>query len=246
MTNDELLARIYKELNGEYQIGFHHSTVESYVIKSRFDPEKYCMDPDDVSENDIISSILSKGLYVPEKCIGLDCTVRFPKDVDASSFNYKYAGGCGKKYILVIIIPNYIYLGGKEYFIGDMTQPISLANYSFFHTLLPKEFIYGYYIRDVRYKDDIERDFYFYDDYIFEDEFDFYPNENFYGYMSKEEQEQFWLNYFKNNKLRISILDAVNYPNIFNVLFHNSRNRYAIKCSRKQLMIRKRKINNIH
>lgn len=240
MTNEELLNKINQELDGEYQIGFHHSTRESYIIKSRFDSEKYCMDPDEVSESDIISSIFSKGLYVPEKCIGLDCTVRFPVDINASSFNYKYAGGCGKKYILVIIIPNVIYLGGKEYFIGDMTQPINLVNYSFFHTLLPKEFIYGYYIKEVNYKDDIKRDFYFYDDYVFEEEFEFYANENFYGYMSKEEQEQFWLNYFKENKINISVLDGVNYPNVFNILFQNSRNRYAIKRTRKQLLERRK------
>lgn len=245
MTNDELLAKINKDLDGEYQIGFHHSTIESYIIKSRFDPQKYCMDPDEVSENDIVASIFSNGLYVPEKCIGLDSTVRFLDDINVSSFNYKYAGGCGKKYILVIIIPNIIYLGDREYFIGDMTQPISLVNYSFFHTLLPKEFIYGYYIKEVSYKDDIKRDFYFYDDYVFEEEFEFYPNDNFYGFMSKDKREEFWLNYFKSNKLSISILDAVNYPNIFNTLFQNSRNRYAIKETRKQLKRRKyRKTGN--
>lgn len=244
MTNEELFNKISVDLDGEYQIGFHHSTVEAYILKSRFDSVKYSMDPDEVTEEDIVNSILSVGLYVPEKCIGLDCTVRFPNNINPRSFNYNYGGGCGKKYILVIAIPNVIYLNGKEYFIGDMTQPISLVNYSFFHTLLPKEFIYGYYVREVDYKDTIERDFYFYNDYVFADEFEFYSNENFYGYMTKEEGEQFWLEYLKNNKLSISILDAVNYPNIFNILFHNSRNRYAIKCTRKQLMVRRKTKNN--
>jgi len=240
MTNEELLTRIIQDLDGNYQIGFHNSTKFSYIFKTRFNKERYCMDPETVTESDIISSILSKGLYVPEKCIGLDSTVMFPKNITADSFNYNYGGGIGKSYVFVIIIPNYIYLNGKEYFIGDLTQPISLLNYSFFHTLLPKEFIYGYYIREVAYKDDIKRDYYFHDDYVFEEDFEFYPNENFYGYMSKEEQEQFWLNYLKNNKINISVLNAVNYPNLFNILFHNSRDRYAIKRTRKQLLERRK------
>ena len=45
MTNDELLAKINQELEGDYQIGFHNLTMESYIFKSRFNKEKYCMDP---------------------------------------------------------------------------------------------------------------------------------------------------------------------------------------------------------
>lgn len=238
MTNEELLNKITQELDGEYQIGLHHSTKDAYIFKSRFDKEKYYMDPETVTEGDIISSILRNGLYVPEKCIGLDCTVRFLKNNTADNFNYIY-GEVGRCHILVIIIPNYIYLNGREYFLGDLTQPISIANYSLFHTLLPKEFIYGYYIKEVSHKDDIERDYYFYDDYVFKDDFEFYSNDLFYGYMSKEEQEQFWLNYFKDNKIDISVLDAVSYPNLFNTLFQSSRNKYVIKETRKQLLRRK-------
>ena len=241
MTNEELLNKIIQDLDGEYQIGFHHSTKDAYIFKTKYNKDKYFIDPETVTENDIVSSILSNGLYVPEKCIGLDCTVRFSKNITANSFNYMY-GDRGKSYVLVVIIPNYIYINNKDYFIGDLTESICIANFSFFHTLLPKEFIYGYYVRNITLKDDEKRDYYFHNDYVFEEEFEFYPNENFYGYMSKEEQEQFWLNYFKNNNINISILDAVNYPNLFNIMFQNSRNRYAIKKTREQLL-KRRKVN---
>ena len=125
---------------------------------------------------------------------------------------------------------------------GDLREPVNLVNYALFHTLLPREFIYGYYVRNVTLKEDTKRDYHYYDDYIFDEQFEFYSNERFYGYMSKEEQQQFWIDYFNNNDVNISILNAVNYPNLFNTLFQNSRNRYAIKETRKQLL-KSRKIS---
>lgn len=241
MTNQELLDKIVQYLDKGYQIGFHNSTKSSYISKAKIQKDKYCIDITEITESDIISSILSNGLYVPEKSIGLSCTVKFPKHITVNSFNYNYHGEVGKSYVFIIMIPNYIYLNGKEYFIGDMTQFINLANYSFFYTLLPKEFIYGYYIKEINYKDNMKRDYYFYDDYVFEEDFQFYQNDNFYGYMSKEEKEQFWLDYFRNNKINISVINAVNYPNIFNLLFQNSRNRHAIKKTREQLLKRRNK-----
>lgn len=242
MTNYELLTKISQELNSRYQIGLHNLTRESYIFKSKLNKERYCMNPELVTEDDIISSILSKGLYVPEKCIGLDSTVRFQDNITEDSFNYFYGDSADKKYIVVVIIPNYIYLHGKEYFLGDLREPVNLVNYALFHTLLPREFIYGYYVRNVTLKEDTKRDYHYYDDYIFDEQFEFYSNERFYGYMSKEEQQQFWIDYFNNNDVNISILNAVNYPNLFNTLFQNSRNRYAIKETRKQLL-KSRKIS---
>ena len=229
MTNEELLAKIHQELDYDYQIGFHNIMKKNYINQSRFNKQKYCMNSELVTEDEIVSSILSKGLYVPEPCFGLISTVCFPKKVTAKSFDYTYRDRCNKNYVIVVIIPNYIYIDDKKYFLGDMKDVRNLANFALFYELLPKEFIYGYYTRNVYKKDNGK------DEYYFEPQIQFYSNESFYGYMSKEEQTQFWLDYFNKNHIKLSVLNAVNYPNLFNTIFQNKRNRYAIKWTKKTI-----------
>ena len=45
MTNEELLNKIIQDLDGEYQIGFHHSTKDAYIFKTKYNKDKYFMDP---------------------------------------------------------------------------------------------------------------------------------------------------------------------------------------------------------
>lgn len=237
MTNEQLLEKINQELDGKFQIGFHNLTVDRYKGKALYgyDKELYTMNPEDVTNYDIVSSILKKGLYVSDRWVGLSSTVRFQNELRADCFNYLYWNhGSSKKYVIIVMIPTYIYIGDREYYLGDMTEPINLANYSLFCYLLPKEFIYGYYVRDVKAKETVVGEGLTSTEFIFEEDFDFFSNPNFYGYMTDKGKEQFWIDYFKQSDIDISILKAVNYPNLFNRLFQNSRNRYSIQETRKQ------------
>ena len=132
MTNEELLAKIHQELDYDYQIGFHNIMKKNYINQSRFNKQKYCMNSELVTEDEIVSSILSKGLYVPEPCFGLISTVYFPENVNAKSFDYTYRERCSKNYVIVVIVPNYIYIDDKKYFLGDMKDVRNLANFALF------------------------------------------------------------------------------------------------------------------
>lgn len=233
MTNKELFLQIKHELGNDYQVGLHNSTKEAYILKVEFD-DKYQIKEEMVTEDNIISNILKRGLYVPIKFMGLTSTVTFFNNLTTECFNYSYyrlkkrSNDC---YVLVIAIPKYIYINDKKYNIVKNAEFNNFMNYSLFHTMLPKELIYGYYKKQVLLADDQIS-------YIFDDYLDFYPNERFYGNMNSFEQEEFWLKYFKANRIDISMLENGSHSNLFDILF--SEYEYSEIESDRQLMEKKR------
>lgn len=222
MTNRELYIKVNQDLGKKYMIGLHNIVKESYVFKSKFDNDKFYMDSESVTEGDIVDSILHKGLYVPEMSVGLSSTVFFPTRITFNTFDYVYESGFnlgkGKTYVIVVAIPKYIYLNGKKCCISSMIQDVGFVNYSLFNSLLPKELIYGYYVKNVGSK------------------IDFHCNEKFYGNMSDLEKECFWLDYFESINLSIDVLDNVFSENIFDIF----RKKFSI---RKNRMVRQRTKN---
>ncbi len=199
MTNEELCLDIIETLGNKYQVGLHNSTKKMYVYKSRFDCEKFNIDEDIVTEDKIIESILKKGLFVPCRSFGLSSTITFLSNIKPDSFNYSYyKTDSDKRYVLIIAIPNYIHVDGIEYFIGDLIEDSSIINYALFSKIVPREFIYGYYVKTVV---DKEKE-------LYADDFDFYLNDKFYGFMFYDEQEDFWNRYFQENDIDMFIFKS--------------------------------------
>ena len=59
--------------------------------------------------------------------------------------------GSDKVYVLIVAIPNNIEIDGYRYCISKMIDNVDMTSYSLFNKLLPREFIYGYYIKNVKY-----------------------------------------------------------------------------------------------
>ena len=202
MTNRELYKKILYELGNKYMIGLHESTKFTYKFRRNFD-DIYYINDSLINEDNIMLNILKKGLCVPNRLVGLRSTVTFLDKINCDSFNYSYYQYLGndKVYVLVIAIPNNIEIDGNRYNIRNMIDNLDTISYPLFNILLPREFIYGYYIKSVKYveklidKDDVCYEF------IADDNLDFYLNANFYGYMDNDSQRDFWINYFKDNNI---------------------------------------------
>ena len=176
-----------------------------------------------------IESILNNGLYIPCKCVGIKSTVFFPNKINLDTFNYlhlkNFNNNMDKIYVIIVAIPKNIYLNGKKYSLGDKLEYIDVASYSLFSSLLPKEFIYGYYVKNITYKKDIVNDKYIVNNIVFDEGLEFYQNDCFYKFMSNKEQEEFWINYFKENNLDISLLFSDNNFSKFDLVNRMIRKR---------------------
>lgn len=205
MTNRELYKKILYELGNKYKIGLHESTKFTYKFRKNFD-EIYDINNDLVSEDRIILNILIKGLCIPDRTVGLKSTITFLDRIKINSFNYSYYQylGSDKVYVLIIAIPKEIEIDGYRYYISKMIDNVDMTSYSLFNTLLPREFIYGYYIKNIKYEEKtIDKDDMYYE-CIMDDKIDFYSNDKFYGDMDNDSQRDFWVNYFKDYKIDLN------------------------------------------
>ena len=205
MTNRELYKKILHELGYKYKIGLHESTKFTYKFTKNFD-EIYNINDDLVNEDKIILNILKEGLCIPDRTVGLKSTITFFDRMKFDSFNYSYYHylGSDKVYVLIIAIPKEIDIDGFRYYISNMIDNVDIISYPLFNTFLPREFIYGYYMKNVRYEEKITDEDDMYYECIMDDNIDFYSNDNFYGYMDNNCQIDFWINYFKDNNVDLN------------------------------------------
>ena len=208
ISNMELYLKLWSELGNKYKIGLHNSTRFAYKFNRDFD-KVYDIDGDCISEDDIILNILKKGLCVSDNIRGIKSTVTFYDKITVNSFNYSYYQYIGDKrcYVLIVAIPKYINIDKKRYFIENFIECSENVDTSLFNILLPKEFIYGYYIKNVSYteeKNNMEEIYY---KCNFDDNMEFYKNDNFYGYMDSDMQEEFWIRHFNDNEIDLKLLD---------------------------------------
>ena len=210
MTNRELYKKILYELGNKYKIGLHESTKFTYKFRKNFD-ELYDINDNLVNEDEIILNILKKGLCIPYRTVGLKSTITFLDRMKIDSFNYSYYHylGSDKVYVLIIAIPKEIEIDGFRYYISNMIDNIDIISYPLFNTLLPREFIYGYYVKNVRYEEKTTDEDDVYYKCIMDDKLNFYSNDNFYGYMNYNSQREFWINYFKDYKIDIDLCSDI-------------------------------------
>ena len=210
MTNSELYKNILYELGDRYVIGLHETTKFTYKFRKNFD-EIYDINDSVINEDKIIDNILKRGLSVPNNVVGLKSTVTFLDKININSFNYSYYQylANNKVYVLIVAIPKNIEIGEARYSISDMIDNRDITSYPLFNTILPREFIYGYYIKNVSYQENgiDEEDMYY--ECVMDDNIEFYSNDNFYGYMDVDIQREFWLNYFRDFKIDIDLCSYI-------------------------------------
>lgn len=193
----------------QYHVGLHNATKLAYSLKSRFD-DKYYINSGNVTEKDVVSSILNKGLYVSDRMLGIMSTVTFLDKVTPDSLNYFYWCDLpsNKCYVVIVAVPKYICLYEKKYKLSNVLMQQGIVNYSLFDILLPKELIYGYYAKDIAFISKNDNDV----EAIFNENLEFVGNENFYGYMDDSEREEFWVKYFQKYNIDISMLSSSMIP----------------------------------
>ena len=104
-------------------------------------------------------------------------------------------------------IPKYINIDDKRYFIEGMIECKEDVGVSLFNILLPKEFIYGYYVKNVSYTEEKNNDEEIYYKCNYDDNMEFYSNCNFYGYMDVEKRKEFVVSFFNDNGIDLKLLD---------------------------------------
>lgn len=240
MDNHKLLKEIEK-LDPTYQLGLHSVNVLSHKISTscKKNKERYVINKENITEKDIVENILNNGLYIGEKSMGLTSTVSIKGYVNQLSpkiFDYIYhheETSENKAFVIIVILPTFIHIKEKEYFIGENSQyfnSVNIANDILFNYLLPKEFIYGYYSKDFAEVND---------NLIFGEELNFYKNPNFYDFIS--DKEKYWIEFFKNNKINLSILQAVNNPTFLNSIIYKQHIKWVIENTKNQkLSLRKK------
>ncbi len=159
LNNERLLQLIRSDIKDSDAIALHNICIDAYTSKiNDFSEEikiRYKINKLNITSIDIANTILQKGLYVPYNT--LRCTTTFIGN-KKDTFNYLYRKEDivnNKIYTIVATIPSFITVEDKEYFVGKITQKSSglieptISTDILFKNHLPKEFIYGYYIKNV-------------------------------------------------------------------------------------------------
>lgn len=236
MKNIDLFLKMKKDLDG-YQIGFHNIGLKKYqrLISGDYKyKDLFEITGADVSEKAIAERILNSGLKVVERCRGLRSTVMPVNDFNEESLNYTYnLYGVGTTYNIIVAIPYIFYYNGEKYFVGDINDWASFCNIFMFPSGITKEFIYGYYTKEI--VDSIEERVgnNVWHELIYDDELEFVDNHNFYGKMSQEDQALFLREIFKGRRRLLSNLKLANSDKKWPLLFRTPYERMVIKNTRE-------------
>ncbi len=245
LTNDELLQQVKKDLKNDYNIGLHAINTDdnkryiSYLIHADIDKVNYhewiYTHPDvncNVTEEDVIVSILKKGLTVPRK--SLLNTVKFITSPDGNFksevFNYNFQDPYlihqyQKTYNIIIAIPKFVIVNGVNYFLGDVNQKElnDVMTNIVFANRVPNAFIYGYYRKDYNpeFYDDLEG---VNDKRYFRDDLIFNKNQKHYSFQNSQEKSEIFINYLTKINQKISLLQDIDPSSIKDQNLINTQN----------------------
>lgn len=234
MEKKELLHKMREELSG-YQTGFHNISKQKYldILKLCEDIKELFLFDKEVNEKNIAEHIMKTGLNVAKDYRGLSSTVWFFSSLEDNSLDYTYNHNeLGTVWNAIASIPNPLPYKNKKYFLGNLQEAINVGNLMLFNQTLPKEFIYGYYgIKIVGKKVEgslIDRDF------IYDDVLEFYNNPEFFGYLSRKEQEFVLEKLFTDKKRELNNLKAANNNSKLSILLQTSSEKFIIQETREQ------------
>lgn len=225
-TNKSFFNYVQQTFTEPYNFGIHNINLDCYKSVVRKD-NRYIVHSKDITAINIANNILKKGLFVYEKDRGLTSTVAFIdhkyrnnknlNEINPNILNYNFQTKeeeSFKKIINIFVaILNFLLLEGKEYFIGSLNYPINIGNKILFHSILPNEFIYGYYIKKVSFNP------YALHDIEYKEDLEFTLNKNHIILKSMEEKEIITKSLLKTIRQEPFLLETINnYDKIKNIL----------------------------
>lgn len=224
-----------RDLDG-YQIGLHNIGLGKYkgLFNLRADvKEDIWLTGGDISEKWIAESIIKYGLKVIDRPFGARSTVMPIENLSDESLNYTYnMEDIGLVWNIIVAIPYYISYKGNEYFIGYINDWISFCNMLMFNPVIYKEFIYGYYTKEIIGKEVDERGL---STLSFSDDLDFVVNPSFFGSSDDNLKDLILSGIFDNDKRLLESLKLVNNREVLRLLFRTSFERFIIRNGRKQV-----------
>ena len=210
LHNMGLLRLIRGEIKSDYELGLHNVSLRAYLDRTEENLDdfalKYKITEDVVTHSLLAESILQKGLAVPYNT--LRCTVTFignKESIEEEIFDYLYrTEDIDKDEVCTIItsIPRFITIDNKDYFVGKITKKSSglieptVSTDIFFKKHLPKEFIYGYYIKN------IEKN-------VFSNDLEFVMNRSHVSKMNRLERSNLYQDIIKREKISMDLLEAI-------------------------------------
>lgn len=253
MEKSELISKMKEELKN-YQIGLHNVSINRYynfVANGGKRGKQIELTGALVSEKAIAKNILTMGLYVADKSHGMLSTVLPTKNVCSDFFDF--GGWCFFNFYenwtentiwnVIVAIPYVINYDGK-YFIGNITNytlsstsnefniaRYNIANNYLFNSVIPREFIYGFYGRKIE-RDNQGKPFF---SDVSED-IAFFENPCFFEKLDKEKQHEVVRRLLKNKKRVLANLKLANDYNNFDMPFRTSRERDIINATKRQRM----------
>ena len=211
ISKKQLFQTVIDDLGSNYQIGLHN--INDGNFKEKINDELYFNVKVEVLKNfnttDIVKSILNNDLNVPEGTLH-HTVVGFGNILENNEviFDYCYYGPNedGFIYQLIVAIPTTFKINSKEYFAGKFISKTFDMEYSYMNILsnklfrkrLPKEFIYGGYIKHAKY----------------DDELFFIKNPHHISRLSDEEKEKLYLNLIADSEITTDLLDELNSENV--------------------------------
>ncbi len=240
MKNIELYKQMKSELDG-YQFGLHNISVSKY--KSAINLTIGIRDNLDftgaeISEKSIADNIVRTGLNIVDRAMGLRSTVMPVKEFNEDSFDYTYNDWEeGTIWNVIVAIPRFIKYQGKEYFIGDINEWISICNMLMFKSNIAREFIYGYYSKEITEKhlEPIGKGSNSFNiSHTFSDELEFSSNPYFFEYLNNSDRSLVLRRMFDNDRRLLRNLKLANNSKL-GMAFRTSYEKFVIKNTREQV-----------
>lgn len=235
MKNRDLYRQIKRELEG-YQFGLHNIGIDKYnsLIKCRNGiGDSFKFTGAIISEKSIADNIVKTGLRIVERPVGLRSTVMPIEKFSDESFNYTYnMDEEGLVWNIIVAIPSFIKYKGSEYFIGDIGEWVNICNMLMFNPIIYKEFIYGYYTKEILKRKRNEAGVI---SHVFSDELEFFLNPNFFGNLDECNKELVLSRIFGENRRLLDSLKLANNDKILGLLFRTSFERFVISRTREQV-----------
>lgn len=185
---------------GEYFVGIHGIDIDNfrqYVLREDYENFKHIK-----TAMDVYNNILKDGLLVLD---GFTSSTVFNlglgKNLNEKQLNYRFPGS-KEIFNVLVAVPPYMIIGGKKYFVGDLSGGYDERRKRFLYTVLttcvlnkrvPKEYIYGAYSANTNYDKVVS----------------FHRNLSHVSLMNDFEQKMFFENLFQQSGLELDLLEMI-------------------------------------
>lgn len=234
MKNRELYMQMKRDLDG-YQLGLHNIGIDKYkslINHHNGIGEDFKFTGAIVTEKSIANNIIKTGLRIVERPVGLRSTVMPLKELNDESFNYTYNMlEEGMVWNIIVAIPRFIKYNGTKYYIGNIDEWVNICNMLMFNPLIFREFIYGYYTKEILEKKSSEVGSI---SHVFSDELELFLNPNFFENYDSNGKNLILKRIFEENRRLLDNIKLANNNSILGLIFRTSFERFVINKTREQ------------